>query len=162
MPAANRDLLRAYLEDHLLGSAVGMRTAQRLLRRSEGDLHVYMQELVTRIADEQQILRETIEATGRTVEPVSVVARTVGAATSLGVWVRRALPEPVPSTLEDVEALIVGVRGKRLVWETLIRVAETDPGFDHWPFTQLAADAEAQEHRLAELHRVAVGSVLRD
>jgi len=157
----NRDRpLRAYLEDHLLGSEVGLRTARRLHRGTEGDLRDYVEELVTRIPDEQQILREAIVAAGRAVEPVALASRAFGAATSLGVWMRRALPEPVPSTLEDVEALIVGVRGKRLVWETMVRVATADPGFDRWPFARLAAEAEVQERRLVGFHQDAVRSML--
>ena len=157
----NRDRpLRAYLEDHLVGSEVGLRTARRLHRRAEGELHDYMEELVTRISDEQRILREAIVAAGRWVEPVAIASRAFGVATSLGVWVRRALPEPVPSILEDVEAVIVGVRGKRLLWETMVQVAATDPGFDRWPFAQLASEAEAQERRLVGFHQKVVRSVL--
>lgn len=151
--------LRAYLEDHLIGSEVGLRAARRLHRRVEGELHEYMQELVTRIPDERRILREVIVAAGRSVQPVAIASRAFGVATSLGVWVRRALPEPVPSILEDVEALIVGVRGKRLLWETMVRVAATDPGFDRWPFAQLASEAEVQERRLVGFHQNVVRSV---
>ena len=154
--------LRAYLADHLIGSDVGLRTARRLHRQAEGDLQDFTQDLITRIPEEQRVLREVMKAAGRAVEPVSVVAAAFGAATSLGVWVRRALPEPVPSTLEDVEALIVGVRGKRLLWETMSRIAAADPRFDRWPFTRLAAEAEAQERRLVQFHHDAVESLLRD
>ncbi|HET6714405.1 MAG TPA: hypothetical protein VFI59_11940 [Actinomycetota bacterium] len=144
----------------MIGSEVGLRTARRLHRHAEGELQDYIQELVTRISDEQRILREAIVAAGRTVEPVAIASRAFGAATSLGVWVRRALPEPVPSTLEDVEALIVGVRGKRLVWETMVQVAAADPGFDRWPFARLAAEAEVQERRLVGFHQHVVRSML--
>ncbi len=143
-----------------MGSDVGLRTARRLHRRADGDLRDYVQELVTRIPDEQHILREAIAATGRTVEPVALASRAFGAAASVGIWLRRALPEPVPSTLEDVEAMIIGVRGKRLVWETMVRVAAADPGFDRWPFARLAAEAEVQERRLVGFHHEVIRSLL--
>jgi hypothetical protein len=152
--------LRPYLEDHLVGSEVGLRTARRLQRAPHGDLRAYAQQLVTRIHEEQQVLRAAIAVAGRTVQPVELAARAVGAASSLGIWVRRTMPEPVPSVLEDLEAVIVGVRGKRLVWDTLIRVAAADPSFDRWPFAELEAEAEEQERRLVEFRREAVSGLL--
>lgn len=152
--------LRPYLEDHLVGSEVGLRTARRLQRGAHGDLRAYAQELVSRIPEEQRVLRAAIDAAGLTVQPVELAARAFGAASSLGVWARRTLPEPVPSTLEDLEAMIVGVRGKRLLWDTMVRVAAADPSFDRWPFAGLEAEAEEQERRLVEFRREAVSDLI--
>jgi hypothetical protein len=154
--------LRPYLEDHLVGSEVGLRTARRLQRGAHGDLRAYAQELVTRIPQEEQVLRAVIVAAGRTVQPVELAARAFGTASSVGVWARRTVPESVPSILEDLEAMIVGVRGKRLVWDTMVRVAAADPSFDRWPFAELEAEAEEQERRLVEFRREVVSDLLGD
>jgi hypothetical protein len=103
-----------------------------------------------------------IVASGRTVQPVELAARAFGTASSVGVWAGRTLPESVPSILEDLEAMIVGVRGKQLVWDTMVRVAAADLGFDRWPFAELEAEADEQEHRLVEFRREVVSDLIGD
>ncbi|HJR97399.1 MAG TPA: hypothetical protein VJ979_05785 [Actinomycetota bacterium] len=152
--------LRAYLEDHLVGSEAGLRAARRLQRRSQGGLRDAADELVSHIPAEQQILREVMSAAGRRPQPVRIASHAAGAASSIAIWVRRNLPEPVPSALEDLEALIVGVRGKHLLWRTLAQVAAADDTFQRWPFDRLASDALDQERALVGFHDRSAASML--
>ena len=124
----------AYLEDHLVGSEAALTAARRLRRRHEheeiGDV---METIVPAIEREQQVVRDVISLLGRPAERVSVIGLigtvTAGATTVLAV-LRRSLPEPVPSVLEDLESLAIGVWGKRLLWGALMRMALADRRFE--------------------------------
>jgi hypothetical protein len=153
------DGLRAYLEDHLIGSEAGLRTARRLHRRATGELRDFAGELIDRIPDEQRVLRDVMHAAGRRPAPATIASRGVGAASSAALWFRRALPESVPAVLEDLEAMIVGVRGKHLLWRTMIAIAAIDEAYERWPFERLAADALEQERTLLGFHERAVRSL---
>jgi hypothetical protein len=142
----------AYLEDHLAGSEAGLSIARRLRRRHAGsEVGASMEDLIDDIGSDQQVLRETIAVLRGSVAAPSVLSRAVGAATSVAAWVRRSLPQRVPSLLEDLEALAIGVWGKRLLWGALARQATVDPRLEGFPFEVLAARAEEQERLLLRL-----------
>jgi hypothetical protein len=67
---------------------------------------------------------------------------------------------PEPSLLEDLEALAVGVWGKRLLWGAIGRVQEFESGFDGIDVDELAARAEEQEKEILALRQMAIAEVL--
>ena len=72
----------------------------------------------------------------------------LGLAAGLATTARRVvMPEPVPSLLEDLESLAVGVWGKRLLWGALARRAMEDSRLADIEVEVLVEQAEAQELR---------------
>ncbi|MGZ8631729.1 MAG: hypothetical protein ACXWZF_12310 [Actinomycetota bacterium] len=61
------------------------------------------------------------------------------------------ISEPVPSLLEDLEALAVGVWGKRLLWGATARKAAEDRRLVDIEIERLVEMAEAQEIELLRL-----------
>lgn len=145
----------AYLEDHLVGSEAALAVARRLRRRHEhGEIGDVMGTIVPAIEREQQVVRDVISLVGRPAERVSVIGLigTVAAgATTVLTVLRRSLPEPVPSVLEDLESLAIGVWGKRLLWGALMRMALADRRFEEFDPEGLARQAEEQERMLLRL-----------
>jgi hypothetical protein len=58
-----------------------------------------------------------------------------------------------PGTFADLEALAIGVWGKRLLWGTLSRLADVDKRLGELPLDDLIADAERQEVELLRLRQ---------
>jgi hypothetical protein len=144
----------SYLEDHLAGSHAGLGTVRRLRDRHPADgIGLTMARFEHQIEVEQRALQVAISRLGGGAGP-SLIAHAVGAVGSVAAIARRIMvPEPVPSTLEDLEALAVGVWGKRLLWGALARKASeddrlTDIGID---IESLIDQAEAQEIELLRL-----------
>ena len=143
----------SYLEDHLVGSEPGLTIARRLRRAHLGDdVGAAMLRLEVQIEDEQRVLRTAIVRLGGTVSGPGLIGQVFGLAAGLATTARRVvLPEPVPSLLEDLEALAVGVWGKRLLWGALARRAMEDPRLADIEIEELVAQAEAQELEILRL-----------
>ena len=149
----------AYLEDHLAGSEAGIDVARRLRRRhAGGPVGIAMVELLEDLTADQQALRDAIRHLDTRPTP-SAVTRIAGLMGSVVTWTRRMLHAPVPSLLEDLETLAVGVWGKRLLWGALARKAMVDPRLAELPIEHLVASAEAQERELLRLRDEELGSL---
>jgi hypothetical protein len=150
--------LRRYLEDHLAGSDAALTIVSRLERRHPG---TPVAAVMTRLANDIRSERAIVAASLELLEaPPDPVRRAMGLAGSLG-RLAASLPfMPEPSLLEDVEALAVGVWGKRLLWGALGRVQQTEGWFDGLDFDELAAKADVQERDLLELRAAAIVNVL--
>jgi hypothetical protein len=147
----------AYLDDHLAGSEAGL-SAVRRLRRYE-HLSEAMTEFETKILEEQDILRGAIESLGGTIPP-GVVTRAIGLSSSVVIWARNLLiPQPAPMLVEDLEALAVGIWGKRLLWGAIARRAGVDPRLADVPVERLAESAEQQEIEVLRLRDDAIAPV---
>ncbi len=135
-----------YLNDHLAGAEIGLRTAERLAPQLGGEAERFLQGMCTAIEEERELLRDVLDRLGLT---DSLLKRSVGVAGAALGAMRDAIPiGDAPTVLEDVELLAIGVWGKRLLWGTLARVAAHDDRFANVPVDRLAARAEAQERTL--------------
>jgi hypothetical protein len=150
--------LRRYLEDHLSGADVGLRIASRLEQQHPGtQIAVVMGRMSRDIRSEREIVRGALR---RLDVPADPVRRAIGLVGSLG-RLAGSLPfMPEPSLLEDLEALAVGVWGKRLLWGALDRIHESEGGFDGIDLDELASSAEEQEKQLLALRQEAIVEVL--
>jgi hypothetical protein len=146
-------IFASYLEDHLVGSGAGLTVARRLRRgHPGGELGAAMLRLEVQIEDEQRALRTAIERLGGAASGPGLVGRVMGLAAGVVTTARRVvLPEPVPSLLEDLESLAVGVWGKRLLWGALARRAMEDPRLADIEIERLVEQAEAQELEILRL-----------
>jgi hypothetical protein len=143
----------AYLEDHLVGSGAGLTVARRLRRAHPGDeIGAAMLRLEVQIEDEQRALRTAIVRLGGTASGPGLLGQVMGLAAGLATAARRVvIPEPVPSLLEDLESLAVGVWGKRLLWGALARRAMEDARLADIEVEVLVEQAEAQEFEILRL-----------
>jgi hypothetical protein len=141
------DALRIYVGDHLAGARAGIEAAERCADGSDGELERHLRGFLDEVAEETAVLRTTLDRLGVTAPMSRQAAAKAGALAGV---VRELLPGSYTAVnrLEDVEALCVGVWGKRLLWSTLIRVAAADERLTDLPFDDLAERAERQEREL--------------
>lgn len=150
--------MRRYLEDHLAGADVGLVIASRLERAHPGtEVSAVMARMVGDIRGERALVADALQ---RLDGSPDLVRRAMGIVGSLG-RLAGSLPfVPEPSLLEDLEALAVGVWGKRLLWGAIGRVQESEGGFDGVDVDELAAKAEQQEKEILALRQTAIEEVL--
>ena len=142
-------VLAHYLNDHLAGAEVGLRTAERLADHFDGEDERSLRGMCTAIEEERDLLRGLLEQLG---SDESLLKRGVGVVGGILGSVREAIPVgEAPTVLEDLELLAIGVWGKRLLWGTLARVAVRDKRFADIAVDWLAARAENQERTLLRI-----------
>jgi hypothetical protein len=142
-----RDKLSTYLNDHFAGSIVALDLARRRgLAQSDDEFGAFLRMFVQEVERDQGSLRSVMEMLGTSPRASRAI---IGSATSWLDSIRGALPLPgAPNLVRDIEILIIGVRGKELLWNALERLGETtDP-----PLAELQARARDQIAGLEELH----------
>jgi hypothetical protein len=108
-----------------------------------------MRTLRTEIEEGQAAIRTALDVLR---EGESVLTRSVGVVGGVLMWLRDAAPiGNAPTLLEDLEALAIGVWGKRLLWGTVGRANIYDPRLAVLDADRLAAQAEAEERELLRL-----------
>jgi hypothetical protein len=90
---------------------------------------------------------------------VSCAVRAAGAAAEMAGRVG-TVGSPKPFT--DLEALAIGVWGKRLLWGALIELSEVDERIASLPLSDLSDQAERQEVELLRLRSESIRSSLTD
>lgn len=141
--------LRTYLNDHLAGASAAVWTLVRLAAdHSGGELGQPLANLRDQVAMDRDTLRDVVgELPGRE----SPWKRALGAVVAVAAWGRNLMPGSRPTPAEELEALAIGVWGKRLLWGTMTRVAERDPRFAELEVEELTERAEEQEKELLRL-----------
>jgi hypothetical protein len=142
---SNSRLLRIYLDDHYAGATLGLALARRALRSNRGTpLGDFLERLAREIAEDRQSLGGVMERLGarrsRVKPAAALVAERLGRLKLNG----RLVSYSPLSRLVELEGLILGVTGKRSLWQSL-RQLDRDLGVD---LDDLERRAEAQ---LAEL-----------
>jgi hypothetical protein len=150
--------MRRYLEDHLSGADLGLTIASRLERAHPGtEISATLARMSGQIREERSLVADALE---RLDAPPDLLRRAMGVVGSLG-RLASSLPfVPEPSVLEDLEALAVGIWGKRLLWGLIRQVQESEGGFDGIDVDRLAARAEEQEREILVLRQAAIAQVL--
>jgi hypothetical protein len=147
--------LATYLNDHLAGSTAGVELARRAAAENEGsELGTFLTRLAGEIEADRDALREMMDSLGVRPDRAKV------AAAWLGEKLGRLKPNaqlrgysPL-SPLVELEILLLGITGKRLLWNALAEVAG-EHGLDAQRLEELAARAERQRTEVEE-RRVAV------
>jgi hypothetical protein len=138
--------LPAYLHDHLAGSVAAVDIARR--RRDaepDGPSRTVIAQLIEDIEEDRARLRELMSELG--IVP-SLWKQTVAAGFSwLGAG-RSAVGSAELNRLREFEVLLMGVRGKELLWHTLGRLGLLDPATKRLLLRRVAS----QRATLEELH----------
>jgi hypothetical protein len=144
--------LAIYLHDHLAGAQFAADLVKSLRDQHCGEeLGQFAEALLPEIEHDRVVLREVIDtldegtaslkkATAAVAEKVAQLKLRRGAGGGLG-------------TFESLEALALGILGKRALWRALAATTEADARLHGLDFGQLAARAESQYDRV-EQHRL--------
>jgi hypothetical protein len=134
--------LSIYLNDHLAGSAAGL-------------------ELARRVAD-ATLVQEIEEDRGTLIDVMQRLDVDTDEARQAIAWVgEKALRVKPGGRLHDLEALSLGVEGKRVLWEALRHARADDPRLDGVDLAALSARAQSQRDRLEEQRLAEAASALR-
>ncbi|HZZ97300.1 MAG TPA: hypothetical protein VFE19_09800 [Jatrophihabitantaceae bacterium] len=147
-------LLRIYLNDHLAGAAGGTGLARRLAESHQGTAAgTDLVNLARDVEQDRNALLEIMRQLGivRTYykEQAATLAERAGRLKLNGSLLRRS---PL-STVIELEAMVLGVTGKRCGWLSLRELAEFDTRLDA---ARLATLIERADQQLATLERLRV------
>ncbi len=151
----NDALLPIYLNDHLAGSVMAIEQFEHAIEHApDGPLADVLTRLLAKVRDDQDTLKDLIGRIGGTENPVK----------KAGAWVAEKAQRLKPSgdplaytplnRLEALEALLLGITGKRDLWDALDAACADDPRFRGVDFRALSRKAQRQHDALAP-HRIA-------
>lgn len=148
--------LATYLNDHLAGAEAGRDLAEKIASDNAGtELGTFMSGVLAAIEEDRTTLEDVMrragvektlakQAAGRLAEKVGRVRLH-----------QRVTGDPGLSRVLELEALIMGVTGKRSLWRTLREVGRDDDRLGGVDFDILIGRAEEQLRGLEEHHRAA-------
>jgi hypothetical protein len=142
--------LRIYLDDHLAGARAGCHRAQRLAEAEAGSKDAAaLASFAADVAADLRALEDVMKSMGVEANRLKTGLATLGEKLGMVKLNGRALRRSPLSTIVELEAMRMAVRGKRSLWETLrIVLAEGSPV----DLEALIARADAQAGLLAGLH----------
>lgn len=155
-------LLGIYLNDHLTGAGAGIALVRRAARAHEDTVAgPRLAALAEEISEDRDSLREVMMALG---VPANNFRMLLGIAVAQAGRLKpngRVFSCSPLSDVLELEAIRVGVEGKKELWRTLHTLARSDPLLDTEAMGRLLARAERQADALEVLRLAAVGRALR-
>lgn len=150
--------LADYLNNHLAGSVGGIEVTKRCLGNSEGTpLGSFIKQLLNDLEEDQSVIKEVLRKLGKSEDTLK----------KLGTWALVKFAEPKLASYEgddvnfgrlvELEAILVGSRGRLGLWLVLETVPFNDPRLQEFDFRALRARTEEhiriiEEYRLAAAH----------
>lgn len=149
-----RKLLRIYLNDHLMGAALGTRLARRCLSNNQGTpLGDFLEVLLAEIVEDRAVLDSLMDALelprDRVKQAGAVVAELIGRVKMNG----RLTTYSDLSRLVELEGLHAGIDLKVRLWQSLRQAAPSHPAIGAMDLDRLVDRGTAQLERL-EVHRL--------
>jgi hypothetical protein len=152
-------LLSIYLNDHWVGSVIGLKLARRARAGNAGTpLGDYLEDLASEIQSDREALRSLMDELG--IRRSRLKAFGAWTAEKLGrMKLNGRLRSYSPlSRLLELESLYLGITGKRELWRALQRIFGNElPRFD---FEELVRRADRQAAEVAEQRLEAVSAAL--
>lgn len=147
-PARGREALIAYLRDHLAGSDVATRVVHRLASTQQGgDDRMLFQRLAREFDEDRSAVRALL---GRLGTSGRSIKRVVGFASGTVLSLAAGGEPGDLSLLRTLEALSIGVQGKRCMWRALQNVPRVPSGGHGMNFIELEAKAVRQWDAIEE------------
>lgn len=153
------DVLGTYLNDHLGGANAGVEMARRLRDKTkDGPDEAELDRLCGEIEQDREDLSELIDQLDQGGHPVKEAAGWVaGKVHRLGVAKAMTGDEHL-STLLEIEALALGIDGKRALWHALAKVQHLYSELADADFARLIDRAVDQRERVETIR---LGAALR-
>ena len=149
------DALATYLNDHLAGSVAALELIDTLAAHEEDrPLAQTLRGLYREISADQETLRAIIGRLDASESSVKRAAAWLGEKAGRVKLALAAREHPALARLEGLEALAMGIQGKRGLWRGLAQVAEGDPRLAGPSYGELEVRAAAQ-HEIVERERLA-------
>jgi hypothetical protein len=147
------DPLGIYLNDHLAGATAGLELFRRATAGAPPEHRKSLERLTSEVQGDRTSLIDIMTALEIPVRHYKVAAgwlgERIGRAKPNGRLVGRA---PLSSLLE-VEALALGVRGKAAGWQALRAVAQRDSRVSQTQLDELIASADRQSEELEQIRQ---------
>lgn len=149
--------LSIYLNDHLAGATVGRELSRRTAasNRSHPDGPT-LQALAEEIDEDRETLLGLMRQLGVGIDRVKVASAWAGEKAGRLKLNGSLLGYSPLSRVVEFEGLLLGVRGKQKLWDSLLSVADQEPRLDANELTALAGRAQRQFEQLDAAHRRAV------
>jgi hypothetical protein len=146
----SNDALGTYLEDHLAGAAGAVELLEALRDRHAGEpVGRLAVEILAEVEEDREVLKKLADGVGKGSHPIKEAAAwLVEKATRLKLG--RDIAGDL-GTFEALEALALGIWGKRALWRALAIDAPQDPRVRALDLDRLILRAEAQHARVEEL-----------
>lgn len=145
--------LRTYLNDHRAGAEAGLQLAEDCRDHNPtGPLHDFLSALVTEIEEDIEQLEQLHGRLHSAENPLKKTSAWLFSKVSRLKLENALLEYSDLSRLEELEALMLGVRGKLALWNTLEAVCASDPRFEHVEFDELQHRAQRQLEGLRKHH----------
>lgn len=146
------EYVATYLNDHLAGSVLALELLEHLeATHSESDLVTFFKQLRADIAADRQQLESLMQrldiSQSRTRKASAWLSEKM-------TEVKLHLDDPAAGSLwlfESLEALSLGIEGKRSLWVALTAAAERAPALRELDYPSLIKRAEAQRERVESL-----------
>ena len=146
--------LATYLNDHLGGSTVGTRLAQRLAENNRSNEYGAVIEQVAREIDEdREALLELMERLGVSQNQVKVATAWVTEQATRVKLTSLFAGSTELTRLEELEALSLGVAGKLSMWTALAPTVGRDERLRGIDLEELIKRARSQRQRIERLRR---------
>jgi hypothetical protein len=146
------DALATYLNDHLGGAAFGSDLARKLESEGDDGLKADMAQIAPQIEEDRESLAALVDKLDMTQNPVKQatgwVAEKVGRVKLSGL----SSGDSDLGTFLSLEALSLGIEGKRSLWLALQEIAGSDSRLTEVDLVRLTERAEAQRE-VVERHR---------
>jgi hypothetical protein len=153
MTAAANPHLATYLNDHLAGAEAGLELVDALQKQDDAGLKQLAGDLHTALAADRDELSRIMNAAGIGSSPIR---RAVGWLSEKAARLKLAVDDPADGGLrafELLEALAIGIHGKRALWDALTTIAPTTPALRGADYPRLILRADEQRAAV-ELHRL--------
>lgn len=151
--------LASYLNDHLAGAVVAMELLEHLERAHLGEsVGRFISELKADITADRHELEELMSQHNI---PASLPRKAAAWLSEKGIQLKVRLADPGAGALyllETLDALSVGIEGKRLLWRAIS--AASVPGLADSEYTRLQERAEEQRSRVEAIRLDAAKSAL--
>jgi hypothetical protein len=145
-------LLHIYLQDHLAGATFGYELAERCRQKNErSEFGAPLAELAGEIASDRQSLVAVMRRVGAERSNLKISAAWLSEKTRRLKPNGRLLSYTPLSRVVELESLVIGIAGKRALWQTLERLAPQEGELEGFDFASLAERAEDQLERVERL-----------
>jgi hypothetical protein len=148
----NERHLTNYMKDHFAGSVAAVELLNHLISSHRGKTHEqFFIQLRDEVAEDQEVLRgllHGLDAEG------GALRNTTAFLSEKFARIKLLLENPAGgqlARLEKLEALALGIEGKRTLWRTLLAVAEEKPALHKVDFAGLDQRADDQRKRVEAL-----------